>query len=187
MWHRGRALLTLLAAPRAQRDSLVPAASRVLPGADWSATRHRFHGYRGHAQPLRTRRSAGQPAFERADPEVCRLLVQHIEAMCRCGALVGPPSRSMTPRPPSAGLPCARAGGGPRRGGRSSTPNAPAASAAREHRQANGRPNARNVSRARWFNSPASSWLRFSTPRLADHFQVDDRPELGQLPLDPFQ
>jgi hypothetical protein len=49
MWLTGRGLLPLFAAPSAQRDSLVLAASRVLPAADWSATRRRFHGYRGHA------------------------------------------------------------------------------------------------------------------------------------------
>ncbi len=45
---------------RAQADSLVPAGSRVLPAADWSATPRRFHGYRGHTTPLRARRA--QPA-----------------------------------------------------------------------------------------------------------------------------
>jgi hypothetical protein len=50
-----------------QRNSLVAAASRVLPAADWSATPRRFHGYRGphHTIPSAPR-SAGQPG-----PEQC--------------------------------------------------------------------------------------------------------------------
>ena len=51
---RTRATYSLGRSARPTGDSPVPAASRGLPAADWSATRRRFHGYRGHAPPRST-------------------------------------------------------------------------------------------------------------------------------------
>ena len=65
------------------------------------------------AQPLRRHhgREEGSDAFARADPEVRRLLVQHIEAIVRVWlARVGPHRAQWTRQPPGAGPPCARAG-----------------------------------------------------------------------------